>query len=265
MGRRLCLVTGASAGIGQAMARQYAAHGYDLVLTARRMDRLERLARELRESHAVEAYPLAADLAEPSGPRQILRDIGAIGRPVDALVNNAGFGLAESYLQTDWRDNQVFLQVLVVAVAELTHMLLPGMVERRFGRILNVGSLAGLIPALPGYTLYGGAKCFVIKFSEALHIELRGNGVHVTALCPGFTHSEFHDVNRTRAEISKTPRWLWMSAEAVAAAGYRAVEANQAICVPGLQNKLVAGMAKALPRSWALALMAVQAKGYAKF
>jgi hypothetical protein len=154
---------------------------------------------------------------------------------------------------------------MMTAPAELAHRVAPGMVERRFGRIVNVASLAGLLPGSAGHTLYGAAKAFLIKFSQSLHLEGQANGVHVTALCPGFTYSEFHDVNGTRAQISaSTPPWLWLGADEVAATGYEAVEANRAVCVPGAPNKAIAAVAKVIPDDWALALMASQGPKFRK-
>ena len=257
MTRRLCLVTGASAGIGAAFARIYASHGYDVALTARRADRLERLAEEIRLRYGVETLTIPADLADPAAREQLLVDISAHGRVVDALVNNAGYGLPGRYAATTWEDQQAFLQVLLVAVCELTHKVAPGMIERRFGRIVNVASLAGLIPGSAGHTLYGATKAFLVRFSQSLHLETRDQGVHVSALCPGFTYSEFHDVTGTRDRLSRnTPAWLWMGADEVAAAGYEAVEANRPVCVPGAPNKTIAAIAKLVPDEWALALMA---------
>jgi short-subunit dehydrogenase len=265
MDRRLALVTGASAGIGASFARILASHGYDVALTARRADRLDKLAEEISLRFGVEALTVAADLAEPEAPGQILDHLTAHGRTVDALVNNAGYGLAGAYADTRWEDQQSFIQVMMTAPAELAHRVLPGMIHRGFGRIVNVASLAGLVPGSAGHTLYGGVKAFLVRFSQSLHMETQGSGVHVSALCPGFTYSEFHDVNGTRAQISaSTPPWLWLGADEVAAAGYEAVEANRAICVPGAPNKAIAAISKLIPDDWQLALMASQSSRFRK-
>ncbi len=265
MDRRLALVTGASAGIGASFARILASHGYDVALTARRADRLEALAEEISLRFGVEALTVTADLAEPEAPGQILDHLTAHGRTVDALVNNAGYGLAGAYGDTRWEDQKAFIQVMMTAPAELAHRVLPGMIHRDFGRIVNVASLAGLVPGSAGHTLYGGVKAFLVRFSQSLHMETQGSGVHVSALCPGFTYSEFHDVNGTRAQIStSTPPWLWLGADEVAAAGYEAVEANRAICVPGAPNKAIAAVSKLLPDDWQLALMASQSSRFRK-
>jgi short-subunit dehydrogenase len=257
MARRLCLVTGASAGIGAAIARIYASHGYDVALTARRADRLERLAEEIRLRHGVETLVIPADLAEAGAVDRLLAEIEAHGREVDALVNNAGYGLPGRYANTQWADQAAFLQVLLVAVCELCHKTFPGMLERRFGRVVNVASLAGLVPGTAGATLYGATKAFLVRFSQSLHLEGAAAGVHVSALCPGFTFSEFHDVAGNREQVSRDiPPWLWLGADEVAAAGYEAAEANRPICVPGAPNKAVAAIAKLVPDEWALALIA---------
>ncbi len=172
LNQRLALITGASAGIGAALARVYAAHGYDLALSARREDRLRALADEIRLSHGVEVLIVPADLADPAAPKAILDHIEAHGRVVDALVNNAGYGLVGAYADTRWEDQRAFLQVLVTAICELAHRVAPGMIERRFGRILNVASVAGLIAGSPGGGLYSAAKAFVVSFSESLHLEM---------------------------------------------------------------------------------------------
>ncbi|MDB5440918.1 MAG: family oxidoreductase [Caulobacteraceae bacterium] len=255
MARRLALITGASAGIGAALARVYAAGGYDIALTARRADRLEALANEIRLRFGVEVISLPANLADPGGPDAILAGLAENGRTCDALVNNAGYSLGGGYAETDWNAQDTFLRVLLHAPCEMTHKVLPGMIERRFGRIVNVASVAGQVPGLPVQTLYGATKGFLIKFSQALHQEVSDTGVHVTALCPGYTYSEFHDVNGTRAQMSRAlPPWMWMGADEVAAAGYEAAEANRAVCTPGAPNKAIVAIAKLVPDDWFLAL-----------
>lgn len=265
MARRLALITGASAGIGAAFARIYASHGYDVALTARRLDRLESLAAEIRMRFGVEAYAISADLADPGGVDAVLAAIAAEGREIDALVNNAGYGLPGTFDKTSWADQSAFLQVMLTSVCEMTHKVLPGMVERRFGRIVNVASLAGLAPGSAGHTLYAATKSFLVKFSQSLHLENLANGVHASALCPGFTLSEFHDVNGTRAQVSQSlPTWMWMGADEVAAAGYEAAEANRPVCVTGAPNKAIAVLAKLIPDEWALALIASQGGKFRK-
>lgn len=262
MARRLCLVTGASAGIGQAIARVFAERGYDLALTARRADRLETFAAELKQTWGAESIAIAADLADPTAPAEIIGALEAAGRPVDALVNNAGYGLQGSYLASSWEEHAAFMQVLVEAPLELAYRVLPGMQARRFGRIMNVASLAGHLPSAAGATLYGASKAFLIKFSQALHLENVEHGVHVSALCPGFTYSEFHDVNGMREQVSTMPKWLWQDAKTVAEIGYQALEANQPVVVTGTTNKTIAAIGKLLPDALALRLMKSQVQKF---
>jgi short-subunit dehydrogenase len=254
--RRLCLITGASAGIGAAFARLYADRGYDLALTARRGDRLEALAEEIELRSGAEILRIEADLAEKDATDRILGEIEANGRTVSALVNNAGYGLAGPFASTPWPDQAAQLQVMLVAVCEMTQKVLPQMQAQHFGRIVNVASVAGLMPGSMGDTLYGPIKAFLIKFSQGLHLENRETGVHVTALCPGYTHSEFHDVNHSREKLAQSlPAWMWMGADEVAAAGHEAAEANRAVCVPGAPYKAITALAKVVPDEWALHLM----------
>ncbi|MEI9964191.1 MAG: SDR family oxidoreductase [Caulobacteraceae bacterium] len=256
--RRLCLITGASSGIGAAFARIYASHGYDLALVARREDRLAAVADDARLRYGVETLVIAADLADPKAPARVVDEIAAHGRTVSALVNNAGFGLNGRFSTTGWAEQAAMLQVMLIAVCDLTHRVLPDMAAAGFGRIVNVASLAGLAPGSPGQTLYTPVKAFLIKFSESLHVENVETGVHVTALCPGFTYTEFHDVNHTRQTLDRAlPGWMWLGADEVAAAGYEAAEANRPICVTGAPNKAIAAVAKVVPDEWALALMAM--------
>ena len=258
------LVTGASAGIGKAFAERLAEHGYALVLTARRADRLETLAAALRADHNVIVHVLPADLADPSAPDTLCAAVHARGLAIDVLVNNAGYGVPGAYASTEWQRQADFIQVLVTAVAELTHRLLPGMIERQWGRVLNIASLAALVPAAPGHTLYAASKAFLVKFSEALAGEVRGHGVHVTASCPGFTYSEFHDVTGTRQQMQAMPRFMWLDARQVVDESYAAVMAGQTLVVPGRLNRVVAVGAKHLPAVVARAAVGRHARHYRK-
>jgi short-subunit dehydrogenase len=245
--RRTALVTGASAGIGLAFAHVFARNGFDLVLTARRLERLEALAAEIRTARRVTVRVVPEDLADPAAPRRLHGVLSGAGVTIDALVNNAGYGIAGRYLASPWERHAAFLQVMVTAVAELTHRFVGPMVDRRYGRIINVASLAGLVPATPGHTLYAASKALLIKFSEALALEVGTHGVHVTALCPGFTYSEFHDVLGTRDIVRQLPRWMWMDAETVARHGFEAVMAGRSVCVTGRINRSIAFLTRHLP------------------
>lgn len=187
--------------------------------------------------------------------------MAARGLTVDGLVNNAGFSRTAGFLQTDPGAHAAMIRVMLTAPIEMARLFAPGMVERGHGRILNVASLAGRMPATGGDTLYGPIKSFLIKASQGLHLELRGTGVHVTVLCPGYTLTEFHDANGTRAEVSAAyPGWMWQTADHVARVGYEACEANRPGVTPGAMNNLLAGLAKHLPDRLALAMVGGHAK-----
>lgn len=264
MQRRLVLITGASAGIGAEFARQYAALGWDVALTARRGERLEALAQELRTDHGIKTYVIARDLSKVNAPDKIIDAITSEGRQIDALVNNAGYGLTGTFFNTEWKDQAAFLQVLYGAPIALTHKLLPGMAQRGYGRIINVASLAGYTPGSAGHTLYASVKSGLIKFSESINAECRaaGHDIHCTALCPGFTWSEFHDVNGTREATNKMPKWMWMQSAPVVAAGIKAVNKGKPVTVPGLFNKFVATLTRILPEPLVRRLVAAQAGTY---
>lgn len=245
---RTALITGASAGIGTSFAHVFAEHGFDLVLTARRDDRLSELAKVIATQYGRRVHIVAADLADPSAPAKIEREITNASITIDVLVNNAGYGLAGNFLDCTWEQHRDFLQVMVTAVADLTRRFLPGMIARRYGRIINVASLAGLVPVSAGHTLYGASKSMLIKFSQSLALEAMAHNVHVTALCPGFTYSEFHDVNGMRQQVSQLPSFMWMDADTVARQGYDAVMRGDIVCVNGRVNRFIAFITRVMPQ-----------------
>lgn len=255
---RTALVTGASAGIGRDLARVLAREGFDLVLVARREDRLREVARALEAAHGVRARVLAQDLARPEAPKAIFDATEGTGQRIDVLVNNAGLTLPGTFTAVSWADQEALLRVLVVSVAELCHRFLPLMLARGYGRVMNVASLAGLLPGAPGGTLYAGAKSFVVKMSESIAAEIPGKNVHVLALCPGFTFTEFHDVAGTRAKVASMPKWMWMDGPEVAEEGYRAMMRGDVVFVNGLANRGIARVASLLPPNVARGLMARQ-------
>jgi uncharacterized protein len=244
---RTALITGASSGIGEAFAEVFAAEGFNLVLAARREDRLRQVADRLQRQHGIRAEVIVVDLSVPSSSQALCAELEARGLSIDALVNNAGYGVPGQFLASPWERQQAMLQVMVTGLAELTHRLLPAMIARGYGRVINVASLAGLVPAPAGHTLYAASKALVIRFSEALSHEVRSQGVLVTAVCPGFTLSEFHDVTGTRASVSKLPSWMWMDAPTVARQGYDAVMAGTPIYVNGRVNRTIALLCRYLP------------------
>jgi short-subunit dehydrogenase len=244
---RTALVTGASAGIGRAFAEVLAARGYQLVLVARRAERLAGAGAELRQRYAIDTHAIVADLADRDAPARLVQELDRRGLQIDVLVNNAGYGVPGRFEQVPWLRHDASLQVMVTAVCELSHRLLPGMIERRWGRIVNVASLAGHLPAPAGHTLYAATKAFLIRFSESLHAEHAADGVYTSAVCPGFTYSEFHDVTGTRDKVSRMPVAMWMDAPTVAAHGYAAVMRGEPVYIIGRVNRTVAWLARVLP------------------
>lgn len=234
-GAPVALITGASAGLGASFARLFAADGHHVVLTARRADRLEALATELRRLHGVDVDVIAADLATPDGPATVVAELERRRLRVGFLVNNAGLGTSGPLHTIDPEAERSMLAVNVSALAQLTRLLLPGMLARGEGRILHVGSTAGYLPG-PYMASYYASKAFVDSFARALATELRGTSVTSTLLCPGPTRTEFDavaGVGDSRLFSAGT-----MDAETVAAAGYRGLMRGRAVIIPGLRNKL---------------------------
>lgn len=244
-------MTGASAGIGRAFAEVLAARGFDVVLCARRERRLADLAARLEEHYGVRAHVVATDLAQAAGPAQVVAELGSRGIVVDALVSNAGHSITGSFASVDWERQAAVIQILVTAYAELTRSVLPGMLERRWGRIVLVASVSGLMPATPRHALNAAAKAFTVQLALALAGETRGTGVHVTALCPGFTRTELHELASLGPEIARVPAFLWMDPERVARSGWNAVSRGRPLVVPGWPNRVMTFAARLLPMSLA--------------
>lgn len=241
--RQRALITGASAGIGEAFARRLAHDGYDLTLVARSRQRLEELARALREEHGVQVDVVDADLTQTAALRRLERHMDET--KLDLLVNNAGFGTFGRFAELDIRREEEEIRLNVVALVRLTRAALPGMIERGRGGIINVSSMASFQPC-PYTATYGATKAYVTSFTEALAEELRGTGVTVQALCPGFTRTEFQE--RAGIDASAIPSFAWMSAAAVVDASLAAFARGQVICVPGLGNRMLAAVSSAAPR-----------------
>ncbi len=233
-----------------------------MILTARRADRLEALATELRDAHGGKVTILPCDLANPDASEKLCADIEALGLHVDWLVNNAGYGVPGTFEANAWQTHADFIQVLMTAPAELAWRLLPGMRERRYGRIINVASLAGHVPGSAGHTLYAASKAYLIKFSQSLALENQMLGVHVCALCPGFTWSEFHDVTGTRELMNKLPGFMWQTAEVVVSEGVEAVERGEIVHVTGSVNRFIKALMKLLPDRLTLWLSARESRRY---
>lgn len=236
------LVTGASSGIGREIARQLANDGTELVLVARDGDRLDELAEEVE----VPCEVLVADLADPTELSYVEDRLRDAREPIDLLVNNAGLGFQGPFHELGLEREAAVVDVNVVAVHRLAHVAARRMAGAGRGGILNVSSMSGFIAA-PGTATYSATKAFVTSLSEAMHGELEEIGVHVTALCPGFTRTEFQD--RGSYDTSGIPAFAWQSAEEVAAAGLSGVAANRVIVVPGAANRIGAGVINVLPGS----------------
>jgi short-subunit dehydrogenase len=236
------LITGATAGIGAEFARQVAARGDDVVLVARNVERLEEFGRELTERYRIRAEVMAADLTNRDDLARVEARLSDPMRPVDILFNNAGFGHTEPFVGGDIDVEQELLDVLVTAVLRLTHAALPGMVARGRGGVVNNSSVASFIA---GGT-YSAAKAWVRVFSESLHGPMAAKGVTVMALCPGYTHTEFHD----RAGINKSAvqDWMWLDAPLVVSEALKDFSRGKAVSIPGAQYKALATAATYLPR-----------------
>ncbi len=241
----IALITGASAGLGEGFARALAKDGHDLILTARRADRLDALATQLRAAHGVAVHVFVADLARPDAAEGLLEEIAAAGLPVDLLVNNAGYGARGAFAELDRAEQLGIVDLNCRALVALAHGVLPQMVARRSGGILNIASTAAFQSG-PWMAVYYASKAFVLSFSEALHEEVRGSGVRVSALCPGPTRTEFAD----RAGMGDLAGFdaIWGDADSVVRDGLAAVRANSAVKVSGAINTFMADSVRFLPR-----------------
>ncbi|HUI50109.1 MAG TPA: SDR family oxidoreductase [Acidimicrobiia bacterium] len=242
MANPVAMITGASVGIGEQFARQLSERGHDTVIVARDAARLEVLAKEIESGGATRAEVLVADLTDAA---QLAR-VEERAHAVDVLVNNAGFGTFGSFHTLDIDTEIREIDLNVVALVRLTHAAASAMAERGRGGILNVSSLAGFQPG-PSNATYGATKAFVTSFTEAVHEELKGTGVRVTVLCPGFTHTEFQE--RANVPASDLPGFLWQEAPEVARAGLDGLARNRAIVIPGAANKVMGNLSAVTPHA----------------
>lgn len=249
------LITGASEGIGWELAKIMAADGWDLMLTARREELLQALAEELSGKHDIKAYVYAKDLSDPSGAKSLFDHSHRLGITIYSLVNNAGFGIRGSLNDNDPDRVSELLQLNVVSLTIITRLFLPEMIERGQGRIMNVGSIAGLLP-MPLFAVYAASKAYVRSFTEALAIEIEGTGVTATLLAPGPTSTGFGRVAGYSA--TSTPEHLRLSAKQVASLGYGAMMAGKPAVITGKINKFIAKISTSMPRR-ATAKMAMRA------
>ncbi|MFU8815875.1 MAG: SDR family NAD(P)-dependent oxidoreductase [Pseudomonadales bacterium] len=230
--QRTALITGASAGLGVEFARQLAARGFDLVLVARRQSKLDEVADAIRQQHDVAVTVLQADLADPDAPQALQRALTERQIHVDYLVNNAGAAGPDLLDERDWEAQRRYQELMINSVAHMCHLFVPAMRERGWGRVINVSSMSGRL-ARAGDINYGPAKAYVIALSEALSVTLRKTGVHVCALCPGFTHTDFHEVAGMLDMKRQTPKFLWYDADVVVREGIKAVERGTPIRASG--------------------------------
>jgi short-subunit dehydrogenase len=250
---KTALVTGASAGLGAEFARLFAADGHDVVLVARRREKLAALARELEAKHGVRATVIGLDLTRPEAPPALVKELEARDIALEFLVNNAGFGTTGAFVEADPVRELEMLALNVTAVVHLTRLILPTMVERKSGRILNVGSTAGFMPG-PFMAGYYASKAFVNSFTEALAFELRGTGVTATVTCPGPTATEF--AASAGVEKSRLFETGTMQAGPVARLAYRAMMRGRSVAIPGMRNKLAILSLRFAPRAAAVSMAA---------
>ncbi|WP_040157816.1 SDR family NAD(P)-dependent oxidoreductase [Mobilicoccus massiliensis] len=245
------LVTGASAGIGRSFCHELARGGHDLVLVARNLDRLEELAREVETAHGVRTEVIAADLATGEGMRRVADRLSQDGDgAIDLLVNNAGFGLKTAFFDSDVADEERQLTVLCEAVLVLTHAAGRAMIARGRGHIVNVSSVASYVTM----GSYSACKAFVTTLTQSLALDLRGTGVGITALCPGYTHTEFHQ--RMGASMSAVPDFMWLDSDRLVRSCLRDARAGKVISTPGAFYRTAEAITGVLPRGTVRALSA---------
>jgi len=245
-GRLIALVTGATAGIGAAFVAQLAREGSDLVLVARTESRLTEQAAQLQERYGISVQTIAADLSTEEGLGRVEARVADTDAAIDLLVNNAGFGLQADFLNSDLSSEEGMLAVNVRAVLRLTHAVLPIMVARGSGGVINVSSVAGSVPTATGAT-YAASKAWVTSFTESLSMLVQDKGVQLTALCPGFTRTDFHD--RVGVSRGGVPKRLWLDAGDVVSAGLRDHRRGAVISIPGVQYKVSVIGSRVLPRA----------------
>lgn len=238
----IALVTGATVGIGAAYAELLAKAGFDLVLVARDLPRLNTVANNLKKSYKIKVETIKADLTKPNQLAKVEKRLANEAKPIEVLINNAGFGIKDSFLDSELKREQQLLDVLVTAPMRLTHAVLPLMVKRNSGVVVNVSSIASWIA---GGT-YSSAKSYLTVFSEYLNNELKGTKVKVSALCPGFTRTEFHQ--RGKMRMTGLPNFMWLDANKLVAKSWSDAQKNKAVSVPGFQYKTLAIIAQYAPR-----------------
>ncbi len=244
MSKPIALITGATAGIGASFAELLAKKGHDLVIVARDLERLNQNASKWRENFGVEVEVLVADLSRDEDIRRIELRLQNTSRPIEVLINNAGFGIKKSFLVSEISDEIALLDVLVTAPMRLMHAILPIMKARNSGVVINVSSIAGWIA---GGT-YSAAKSYLTVLTESLHTELLGSNVKLLSLAPGYTRTEFHQ--RGNMKMAGLPNWLWLTSERVVEDAWNSAQAGKVLCIPGRQYQVIANLARYAPRPW---------------
>lgn len=237
------LITGASSGIGEAFAKELASQNYDLVIIARRKDRLEELARELKSNYSISVDVIQADISTEKGIERVEEYIKK-AKNLDMFINNAGFGTRGNFSDVSPEKSISMINLHVLAVTRFCRAVLPDMIKRNKGSIINVSSLAALYP-IKGNTIYKATKAYLNMFSRSLQNELKNFNIRVQALCPGFVYTGFHDTDEFKDfDRSSVPKWLWMSAEEVVKQSLKALRKNKVIFIPGIKNRIIAGLLK---------------------
>jgi hypothetical protein len=253
--RRVALITGPTSGIGEGFARRYAADGYDLVLVSRNADRLNQLAAELSNEGGCNVEVLPADLADTAGRDKVVRRLASGG--LDVLVNNAGFGTSGEFWTADPAQLRRQLDVNVTAIMQLTRAALPAMIDKAAGTVINVSSVAGLLSGR-GST-YSASKAYVVSFTEGLAVGLRGTGVGIHVVCPGYVHTEFHD--RAGIDMASLPSFMWLEVDDVVRETLAEVARGNTLIIPGLQYKAITTASRMVPRTLARAATSVFGRG----
>ena len=246
---KTALITGASEGIGYELVKLFAKDGYDCVLAARNKQKMDQLAAEVEKRFGITTRVIAKDLSLPESAQEIFDELNAAGIPVDVLINNAGLGLCGDFAKSDMNMNMHLLQVNLLTLTKLTWLFLPGMLKRKSGKIMNVGSIASFAPS-PNFALYNASKAYVLFFSEALREELKGTGVSVTCLCPGATAT--HWQARAGAVGIRLNKLRRVDAKTVAETGYKGLMKNKRVVIPGLDNKITVLSSQLAPRAMIL-------------
>jgi len=236
------LITGATAGIGESFSRLLASKGFDLVIVARDNKRLQERAKTLSKKYKVDVEGLQADLSVPAQLAKVEKRLSNPKKPIEVLINNAGFGIKDSFLMSEIKSELALIDVLARAPMQLMHAVLPQMLRRNSGTIINVSSVAGFIA---GGT-YSAAKSYLTVHTESLHTELSKTNINILALCPGFTHTEFHQ--RGKMKMTGLPNFMWLEADRVVSESWRAALSGKAICIPGWQYKILSTIARFGPR-----------------